>query len=297
MPPSSKKKKKPASNPARGFATVSMPSKPKPEAITTPSSAAEESKPTPENEPQPERTDVRTADAAAPQSTSSLQDYTPEELEKHLEEAELQILVDKYAVKCKNDAARQATKLDNERRVFRQQSATLSLLEWLPTDIQDSILELASTEEHDYLITSGRITSSKQAGSEEDLYNKLWTLKETLLKLDFPANRVEDALKHILQYFAGNSANVGRDVVWNLDEAIEWLATHSDKNELSSYTQTNTRQLKDTDSVTSWMTGKPLHGLGLFHWDIMLTLGRIERFRDFDSCFIPKSEQARKQKG
>lgn len=261
MPPSSKKKKKPASNPARGFATVSMPSKPKPEAISTPSPAAEETKATPETEPQPERTAVRTADATAPQTTSSLQDCTPEELEKHLEEAELQILVDKYAAKCKNDAARQVTKLDNERRIFRQQSVTLSLLEWLPTDIQDSILELAGTEEHDYLIASGRITGSKQAGSEEDLYNKLWTLKETLLKLNFPEKRVEDALKHVLQYFAGNSTSAGRDVVWNLDEAIEWLATHSDKNELPSYTQTNTRPLKDTDSVTSWMTGKPFYGL------------------------------------
>jgi ATP-dependent RNA helicase DHX29 len=260
MPPSSKKKKKPASNPARGFATVSMPSKPKPEAISTPSSVVEESKATPENESQPERT----ADAAAPQTTTSLQDYTPEELEKHFEEAELQILVDKYAVKCKNDAARQATKLENERRVFRQQSVTLSLMEWLPTDIQDSILELAGTEEHDYLIASGRITSSKQAGSEEELYNKLWTLKETLLKLDFPESRIEDALKHVLQYFSGNSAGAGRDIVWNLDEAMEWLATHSDKNELPSYTQTNTRQLKDADSVTSWMTGKPHHDLKFF---------------------------------
>ncbi|KAJ9483924.1 hypothetical protein VN97_g9468 [Penicillium thymicola] len=260
MPPSSKKKKKPASNPARGFATVSMPSKPKPEEISTPSSATEEAKATPEPEPQPERTDVRPADATAPQTTSSLQDCTPEELEKHLEEAELQILVDKYAGKCKNDAARQVTKLDNERRVFRQQSVTLSLLEWLPTDIQDSILELAGTEEHDYLIASGRITSSKQAGSEEDLYNKLWTLKETLLKLNFPEKRVEDALKHVLQYFAGNSTSAGRDVVWNLDEAIEWLATHSDKNELPSYTQTNTRPLKDTDSVTSWMTESKTSG-------------------------------------
>lgn len=232
-----------------------MPSKPKPEATSTPSPATEESKATPEIELQPERNAIRIADVAAPQKTSSLQDYTPEELEKHLEEAELQILVDKYAAKCKNDAARQATKLENERRVFRQQSVSLSLLEWLPTDIQDSILELAGTEEHDYLIASGRITSPKQAGSEDDLYNKLWTLRETLLKLNFPENRVEDALKHVLQYFAGNSNSAGRDVVWNLDEAIEWLATHSDKNELPSYTQINTRQLKDTDSVTSWMTG------------------------------------------
>ncbi|CAG8385432.1 unnamed protein product [Penicillium salamii] len=253
MPPNNKKKKKPASNPARGFATVSMPSKPKPETTQTTSPATGESKATPESEPQPTGAEDRTANASAPPATSSLQNYTPEELEKHLEEAELQILVDKYASKCRNDATRQAAKLENERRVFRQQSVTLSLLEWLPTEIQDTIFDLYGTEEHEYLAASGK-TSAKQAGSEEEVYNKLWTLKETLLKLNFPENRVEDALKHVLQYFAGNTTSAGRDVVWNLDEALEWLATHSDKKELPSYTQTNARPLKDADAVTSWMT-------------------------------------------
>jgi ATP-dependent RNA helicase DHX29 len=278
MPPNNKKKKKPASNPARGFATVSMPSKAKLEPTPIPSPATGEAKATSETEPQVERTEERTADAGAPQPTSSLQNYTPEELEKHLEEAELQILVDKYAAKCKNDAARQATKLDNERRLFRQQSVTLSLLEWLPTEIQDRIFELSGTEEHEYLATAGR-PSSKQVGSEEELYNKLWTLKETLLKLEFPEYRVEDALRHVLQYFAGNSTSAGRDAVWNLDEALEWLATHSNKQELPPYAQTNGRQQKDADLVTSWMTGKPLSGFRYFYqWDIMLTSIRIEIF-------------------
>lgn len=256
MPPNNKKKKKPASNPARGFATVSTPSKPKPEATQTESPATGESKATPESEPQSARPEERTADASAPQATSSLQNYTPEELEKHLEEAQLQIFVEKYATKCKNDAARQATKLENERRVFRQQSVTLGLLEWLPAEIQDTIFDLYSTEEHESLAANGK-TSVRQAGSEDELYSKLWVLKETLLKLDFPENRVEDALKHVLQYFAGNSTSAGRDVVWNLDEALEWLAVHCDKKELPSYTQTNARQLKDADAVTSWMPGKP----------------------------------------
>lgn len=86
---------------------------------------------------------------------------------------------------------------------------------------------------------------------------KLWTLKETLLKLGFPENRTEEALKHVLQYFAGNTAGASRDVVWNLDEALEWLATHSDKKELPSYVQTTSRPQKDENSVTSWMIGKP----------------------------------------
>lgn len=258
MPPNSKRKKKPASNPARGFATVSTPSKPKPEASPTASPATGKSKAEPENEPQSTHREEPSADANAPQPTSSLQNYTPEEIEKHLEEAELQILVDKYAAKCKNDATRQATKLVNERRIFRQQSVSLGLLEWLPAEIQENILELSGSEEHEYLATNGR-TSSNKTSSEEEMYNKLWTLKETLLKLDFPENRVEDALKHVLEYFAGNSTSAGRDVVWNLDEAMEWLATHSDKTELPSYTQGNSRQLKDPDTVTSWMTGNPLN--------------------------------------
>ncbi|KAJ5896633.1 uncharacterized protein N7473_006032 [Penicillium subrubescens] len=257
MPPNNKKKKKPASNPARGFATVSVPSKPKPESTAeTPPTTAGDSKATPQNEPQAPRVEDYPAGETRsdePRAGPSLQNYSPEELERHLEEAELQILVDKYATKCKSDAVRQATKLETERRVLRQQSVSLSLLEWLPTEIQDRILELAGTEEHDYLVSSARSIGAKQAGTEEELYGKLWTLKETLLKLGFSAERTEEALKHVLSYFAGNPTSASREVAWNLDEALEWLAMHSDKKDLPPYTQTTARPQKDADSVTSWM--------------------------------------------
>lgn len=254
MPPNNKKKKKPASNPARGFATVSVPSKPKPETSEPPSSTATESKSTRQNESQPAASEDRPTGAGAPQADPSLQNLSPEELEKHLEEAELQILVDKYAARCRNDAVRQASKLDTERRVLRQQSVSLNMLEWLPAEIQDRILEIAHTEEHEYLTSNGRNSNTKQTGSEEDLYIKLWTLKETLLKLGFSESRVEEALKHILSYFVGNPTSASREVVWNLDESLEWLAMHSDKKDLPSYTQ-NTRPVKGSDSVTSWMIG------------------------------------------
>lgn len=256
MPPNNKKKKKPASNPARGFATVSVPSKPKPEVVDTPSASATESKPTPQNESQPASQQDRPVDAGAPQTDPSLQNYTPEELEKHLEEAELQILVEKSAAKCRSDAARQATKMDTERRVFRQQSVTLGLLEWLPAEVQDRILELAGSEDHDYLASNGRNVNGKPEGSEEELLIKLWTLQETLLKLGFTEDGVEGALKHILLYFKEAPTSASRDVVWNLDEALEWLAKHSAKKDLPSYTQTNSRPQKDAE-VTSWMIGKP----------------------------------------
>lgn len=261
MPPNNKKKKKPTSNPARGFATVSVPSKPKSESTGTSSPATAESRPTPQNEPQPARTEDRPAGVDAPDVAPSLQNYSPEELEKHLEEAELQILVDKYAARCKSDAARQASKLDTERRVFRQQSATLNLLEWLPPEIQGRILELAGTEEHEYLTSNGKTGNAKQTGSEEELYLKLWTLKETLFKLGFPEDRIEQALRHVLLYFVGNPTSASREVVWNLDESLEWLAMHSDKTELPAYTQAQSGPRKDADSVTSWMTGEPGFGI------------------------------------
>lgn len=266
MPPNNKKKKKPASNPARGFATVSVPSKPKPESTETPSSVATESRPTPQNESQPTSQEERPVEAGTSQPNPSLQNYSPEELEKHLEEAELQIWVDKYAAKCKSDAARQATKLDTERRVFRQQSVTLGLLDWLPTDIQDRILELADSEEHDYLTSNGRSTSAKQEGSEEELLMKLWTLQETLLKLGFSENRVEEALKHILLYFKETPMSASRDVAWNLDETLEWLAKNSDKKDLPSYTQTAPRSQKESE-VTSWMIGKNSSSNVISNWE------------------------------
>ncbi|KAJ5733407.1 hypothetical protein N7493_002193 [Penicillium malachiteum] len=252
MPPNNKKKKKPASNPARGFATVSVPSKPKAESVDTPLSTATESRASPQNEPQPTTKEDAHADTGAPKPDPTFQNYSPEELEEHLEEAELQILVDKYAAKCKSDAVRQATKLDTERRLFRQQSVSLGLIDWLPSDVQDRILELADSEEHEYFTSSARNGSTKQEISEEELLGRLWTLQETLLKLGFTEDRVQEALKHVLTYFKEAPISASRDIAWNLDETLEWLARHTDKKDLPSYTQTASRPQKETE-VTSWM--------------------------------------------
>ncbi|KAI2787825.1 hypothetical protein POX_f08203 [Penicillium oxalicum] len=257
MPSNNKKKKKTPSNPARGFATVSVPSKPKPDSTAdTPATTAVDSPATSQTDTQVSHPDNGSTAEVNPEQSKAgpaLHNYTPEELEKHLEEAELQIFVDKYSAKCKGDAARQASKLETEKRVLRQQAVSLSLLEWLPSDIQDRILGLASAEEHEYLLSSARSINTKSVGSEEELYGRLWTLQETLLKLGFSPERTTEALKHVLSYFAGAPATSGRDIAWNLDEALEWLAMHSNKEDLPSYTQTVGRSLKDEDSVTSWM--------------------------------------------
>lgn len=171
MPPNNKKKKKAPANPARGFATVSVPSKPKaPEPTTAPAPAtAEESKLAAPEADQQTTAEGSQAPETKAQENQLLQQYSPEDLEKHLEDAELQLLVEKYAAKCKNDAARHVTKLETERRIMRQQAASLNVFEWLPTELLDRILGLVETEECELSPQPG----AKRAISEEDLYVRL----------------------------------------------------------------------------------------------------------------------------
>ncbi|KAL6239206.1 hypothetical protein BDW75DRAFT_199177 [Aspergillus navahoensis] len=253
MPPNSKKKKKPAANPARGFATVSVPSKVKPTETPEPASTADSKSVSESDRPTPAEP---TQTAPSSNEASYLQNYTPEELERHLEDAELQILVEKYAAKCKSDAARQAGKLETERRVLRQQAVPVNHVEWLPSDVVSSILTLAKAEEQGL---SPQPVRDKRAVSEDELCMKLWVLKDTLLRLGFRENRVEEALKHVLIYFAGNFTVTNRDVVCNLDEALEWLAMHCSPEELPSYTQTN-GQRKDADKNVSWISDREPSG-------------------------------------
>lgn len=254
MPPN-KKKKKPAANPARGFATVSVPSKPKSAESSTPSLTADSGLPSESDGPTP-------AEGSQPQTegkpTQSLQDFSPEELERHLEESELQLFVEKYASKCKNDAVRQVSKLETERRILRQQSVTLSLLEWFPTEILNCILGLAETEENEVSPLTARDSNmTKRNAPEEELYAKLWTLKEALLKLGFPEQKIDDLFKYLLQYYPGNFVGLSRDALWNLDESLDWLAMHCSPDELPSYVRANTLALKESDKATSWINGKP----------------------------------------
>lgn len=256
MPPN-KKKKKPASNPARGFATVSVPSKPKITESAGASSTGESSVAVSESEKS--TVSAETKQPQANEKDKSLQDYSPEELERHLEEAELQSLVDKYASKCKSDSDRQVSKLETERRVLRPQANLLNLSDWLPPEILDRILELTGKEDAERDPCPERDMNSAK---EEELSVRLWTLKDTLVKLGFPASRVEDLLKYIIVYHSGVSASGNKDVVPNIDESLDWLALHCDPDELPPYERNKTQLSRTTKTTTSWITGKgcnPLH--------------------------------------
>src|SRR5690349_18391225 len=138
-----KKKKKPASNPARGFATTSVASKPRIEAVeTVPSDEG-----LPDKELEKHKDETTTESLVTPATTGVVSaQLTPEEFEKQLEESELQVLVEKYSQKAKRDAVRQITRLQTDRRLLRGQADILNTRKWLPPEVMDEILRVITAD-------------------------------------------------------------------------------------------------------------------------------------------------------
>ncbi|PGH33280.1 hypothetical protein GX50_03891 [[Emmonsia] crescens] len=230
----SRKKKKPASNPARGFTTVSVPSKLK--ATESSTSVPSANVPTePQEESQPP-TEPQSAASVGAQPQPELQQLSPDELQKHLEDAELQLLVEKYSAKCKNDASRQVLKLETEKRILRPQASYLNVTDWLSPEILNEIMEKEKLEIKKSSEQTSRLeleeTQMHTAG--EDLSIKLWTLRQTLLGLDFTQQDTDEALKTTLQLFF-NDPTAGKDIVWGLDQSLEWLGMNCDGKDLPIY--------------------------------------------------------------
>jgi ATP-dependent RNA helicase DHX29 len=233
-----KKKKKPAANPARGFATTSVASKPRPEVAESeskPVTIKGQSAPPPTQKDAPPSSSATTGDATTNSATQETA-LSPEEFEKQLEESELQLLVEKHAAKTKKDAQRQRNRLDTDRRLLRGQADSINSFKWLPPDLMDHILDLVQAENR---FAASSLSSSENAGAgkvppEEDMVIRLWTLQQTLIAAEFPKDRVAAAIRYILD-IAPNVASTNRDSIWGLEEALDWLARECKIGELPSY--------------------------------------------------------------
>lgn len=232
-----KKKKKPAANPARGFATTSIASKPKAEAIEVESLLANPKE-------DQEAIDQQDAQDSKPKSSAEAleaakNDLSPEEFEKQLEDQELQLLVEKHSVKCKREALRQKTRLETDRRVLRSQAEVLSTRKWLPAELMEEILDLIKTEGRYAGQTTDTSNSQKQA-SEEDLTIRLWTLHQALVGAGFLEEKVLLALRHVLdvsdKIVAGN-----KDAIWGMEESLDWLCRECSREELPDYNNGQTK--------------------------------------------------------
>ena len=235
-----KKKKKPASNPARGFATTSTASKPKHDeakeleggvelgnsSILASSATAEE----------PSQTKC----TSRGESEKELNELTPEELESRLEDSGLQILVESYGEKTKKNVSRQLSRLQTEKRLLRSQAEHLSIRQWLPPEIMQIITDLQQAQVNskgDLQANSNSIRSTFHF-SEDDLLIKLWTLKRLLPPLGFSQQRTDLALRHLLTLMdnpGAQSISSGKESTWGLDECLTWLALDCEQADLPRF--------------------------------------------------------------
>ncbi|KAM3074633.1 hypothetical protein ACMFMG_008061 [Clarireedia jacksonii] len=227
-----KKKKKPAANPARGFATTSIASKPKTETPTTETEKDDSHESAPGAFEGQQTKDNANTSAAHDKAGEQKPNLSPEEFEKQLEHSDLQLLVEKHSQKSKRDALRQKTRLETDRRVLRGQAENLSTRKWLPPELMEEILDLIKME--------GRFsgpatdTSSMKQLAEEDLTIRLWTLHQSLIGAGFLPDKVTSAIQHVLD-IADKISGGSKDNLWGLDEALEWLSRECSRDELPDY--------------------------------------------------------------
>lgn len=239
--PVNKKRKKPAHNSARGFATTSIPSKSK----IDDEKAQDNSSPVAKLEisavDKVERIDsFDTAVTENPQK--ELHELNPEELEVHLEESNLQLLLEEYGEKCKKDAVRQFNRVTTEQRVLRPQSERLDISFWLSNEIVQDILDLFNAQTNTINLDNQSLRSHVDSEvSESDLIVRLWTLEKVLGHLGFKENSIRLALHVLLQKGQPSTFITNKESLWGLDECFGILTLMCSSEEMPSY------EFKSTD--------------------------------------------------
>ena len=260
-----KKKKKPAANPARGFATTSVASKQKP--LEEPEADAEVSKDGAKSKQKSELRESKEEqpkDIAISNNSKSLQELSPDELEAHLEESDLQAFIEKHGDKSKREAARQISRIKTEKRLLRSQVDTLSTFYWLPSEIIQQVYDYANKSTN-YVSQdeSAQSTSKNSLPSDEDMQMHLWRLEIVLPALGFSNEQCTGAIQSLLkqQRTFGISSNRGvKDGLWGLDECLNSLASTlveadgTDYETLGNESRTIDDDISsDTDTPGTWI--------------------------------------------
>ncbi|KAF2101998.1 ATP dependent RNA helicase-like protein [Rhizodiscina lignyota] len=254
------KKKKPAANPARGFATTSIASKAKVEKASDDTAA-------PPASPQKEPGKPSDMDASGPQisekevstAPKQLHELSPEEMERQLERDELQLQVEQNGVKVRREAARQVSRALTDCRVLRSQAQSLNVKDWLSYPVIQQILALAKEDsQHDPQITS---QGNEDAFTEDEMTIKLWTLREALSGFGIAYEHVDSALKTAMQ----KRLNYGDGpYLWGFPQSLEFLALISGNDILPAFdrqkvavSQTQTPVDSDTETHTARQRPSP----------------------------------------
>ncbi|KAK4098376.1 P-loop containing nucleoside triphosphate hydrolase protein [Parathielavia hyrcaniae] len=257
-----KKTKKPAANPARGFATTSVASKPR----VDPTEATAEAAPAgavtdaAADAPPTNGTPKTAAISNNTKTGEKVPSLSPEEFERQLEESQLQLLVEKYAQKVRKDAQRQKTRLETDRRLLRTAAESINTRKWLPQELMDHILGLIQAEGRFAASSVSSEGATSRLPSEEDLISRLWTLQETLEGSGFPEDRIQPALQFVLDIAPNIPYNSRSDFIWGLEEILDWFARECSRDELPDYLgrKSGSRSQTDTPADTPSRPGTPL---------------------------------------
>ncbi|KAL9596931.1 MAG: hypothetical protein Q9219_005494 [cf. Caloplaca sp. 3 TL-2023] len=234
-----RKNKKSVANPARGFATTSIASKAKP-------SIDDGKVDIPTTEDTPDKGDqTRPGFAKDDQSEKGLHELSPEELEKRLEQSDLDLFLETYREKVQRDSSRQINKLQTEKRLLRAQAEPLQMRSWLSSEILEVILETIKGEHSKELRPQGRKHSDVADLSEDELCTKVWTLRQVLVQLGFSHESCDESLQHLLLVRQDSTVRetlVGKDCIWGLECCLDWLALHCDAQRLPPYVSLPVRE-------------------------------------------------------
>ena len=222
------KKKKPAANPARGFATTSVASKPKPEKPEDASSVEPSGVNTPSTKAGTPATKKNKSSDTKKDAERELHELSPEELEAQLEASELQQFVEQYAGKVRKESSRHVSRLQTDKRLLRGQSEYMSVRDWLPKELMQQVVEYATQGNNNE--SSGATKRTLPKG--DDLVSKVWQLRLCLTGLEITHERVDDAVAQVLSNPPADDAS-GQP--WGLPEALDWLSWNCNNDEMNDY--------------------------------------------------------------
>ena len=238
------KKKKAATNPARGFATVSVASKPRPDKTETillegDGNGHPDRKGGFTAEPQTVDTPV-----AEPKSQQQHHNPTPQEFESQLEEDDLQLLVEKFGGKVKKDVQRQLSKMQMDCRVLRTQSQIVGTANWLNDDLVLEIIRQAKIDRQE-TPQDPRHTMAANSQTENEVVIQCWALQRALSGLQVSYEKALETVKAVLSL---KPAAVNGNYIWGLEEALNMLAVEDDATGLFPF---ETRRLKGSETSGS----------------------------------------------
>ena len=240
MPPNKKKKK--AANPARGFATTSIISKSRlddqvvEDVATISVSVSDEHQS--HNQAAPDKL------ISSSQGKKELSELSPEQLERQLEESELQILVDRFGEKSRKDALRQVSRIQTERRLLRSQAEQLNTTRLLPMDLLQCILmQIALESDTDSKAVKVQNGFDSMGTRPDDLSIKVWTLARALRDLGFLESSIRNAVTNLLRNYQTDDLSQmagGKQSLWGFDRCLDLLALDCSIEELPDYESSRT---------------------------------------------------------